>query len=117
MAGAMNARRSAKTARLSGTGREGVVYRPAIFAAMIAALLGAPATAAEPVGVVTILEGDAITIDAGRGELRINVADRVIAGRRAKWKAPAPRYTSGVLAKSIVMEVMHRGTARCRKRV
>ena len=61
MAGAMNARRSAKTARLSGTGREGVVYRPAIFAAMIAALLGAPATA-EPVGVVTILEGDAITI-------------------------------------------------------
>src|SRR5205807_8121411 len=62
MAGAMNARRSAKTARLSGTGREGVVYRPAIFAAMIAALLGAPATAAESVGVVTILEGDAITI-------------------------------------------------------
>jgi dihydroxy-acid dehydratase len=46
-----------------------------------------------------VQEGDSITIDAGRGELRINVAERVIAGRRGKWKAPAPRYTSGVLAK------------------
>jgi dihydroxy-acid dehydratase len=46
-----------------------------------------------------VQEGDSITIDAGRGELRFNVAERVIAGRRAKWKAPAPRYTSGVLAK------------------
>ncbi|PYP12075.1 MAG: dihydroxy-acid dehydratase, partial [Gemmatimonadetes bacterium] len=44
-------------------------------------------------------EGDPITIDAGRGDLRINVADRVLQTRRAKWKAPAPRYTSGVLAK------------------
>jgi len=46
-----------------------------------------------------VQEGDPITIDAARGELRINVADRVLATRRAKWKAPAPRYTSGVLAK------------------
>jgi dihydroxy-acid dehydratase len=46
-----------------------------------------------------VQEGDPITIDALRGELRINVADRVLATRRAKWKAPAPRYTSGVLAK------------------
>ena len=44
-------------------------------------------------------EGDSITIDSARGELRINVTDRVLATRRAKWKAPAPRYTSGVLAK------------------
>jgi dihydroxy-acid dehydratase len=46
-----------------------------------------------------VQEGDPITIDAGRGELRINVGDRALATRRAKWKAPAPRYTSGVLAK------------------
>ena len=46
-----------------------------------------------------VQEGDSVTIDAARGELRINVADRVLATRRAKWKAPAPRYTSGVLAK------------------
>jgi len=46
-----------------------------------------------------VQEGDSITIDAGRGELRINVADRVLAARLAKWNPPAPRYTSGVLAK------------------
>jgi dihydroxy-acid dehydratase len=46
-----------------------------------------------------VQEGDQITIDAGHGELRINVTDRVLAARRAKWKAPAPRYTTGVLAK------------------
>ena len=46
-----------------------------------------------------VQEGDSITIDAGRGDLRINVGDRILAARRAKWNAPAPRYTSGVLAK------------------
>jgi len=46
-----------------------------------------------------VQEGDAITIDAARGELRINVSDRVLAARRGKWNAPEPRYTSGVLAK------------------
>src|SRR2546425_5778282 len=46
-----------------------------------------------------VQEGDSVTIDAARGELRINVTDRVLATRRAKWNAPAPRYTSGVLAK------------------
>ena len=46
-----------------------------------------------------VQEGDSITIDAGRGDLRINVGDRILATRRAKWHAPAPRYTSGVLAK------------------
>jgi dihydroxy-acid dehydratase len=46
-----------------------------------------------------VQEGDQIAIDAGRGELRINVTDRVLAARRANWNAPAPRYTTGVLAK------------------
>jgi dihydroxy-acid dehydratase len=46
-----------------------------------------------------VREGDSITIDAARRELRINVAERELAQRRAAWKAPAPRYTSGVLAK------------------
>ncbi len=46
-----------------------------------------------------VREGDSITIDSGRGELRINLAERELAARRAKWKAPAPRYTTGVLAK------------------
>jgi dihydroxy-acid dehydratase len=46
-----------------------------------------------------VREGDSITIDAGKRELRINVADRELAARKAKWQAPAPRYTTGVLAK------------------
>src|SRR5216110_99137 len=48
-----------------------------------------------------VREGDSITIDAaaGRRELRINVSDPELAARKAKWKPPAPRYTSGVLAK------------------
>jgi len=46
-----------------------------------------------------VREGDAITIDAAHRELRINVTERELAARRAAWQAPAPRYTSGVLAK------------------
>jgi len=46
-----------------------------------------------------VQEGDSITIDAGRGDLRINLAERELAARRAQWQAPAPRYTTGVLAK------------------
>jgi dihydroxy-acid dehydratase len=46
-----------------------------------------------------VREGDAITIDAGRRELRLNVAQPELERRRASWTPPAPRYTSGVLAK------------------
>jgi len=46
-----------------------------------------------------VREGDSLTIDAGRGDLRINLAELELAARRAQWKAPAPRYTTGVLAK------------------
>ena len=46
-----------------------------------------------------VQERDAITIDAAAGALRIDVPDKELAARRARWKAPAPRYTSGVLAK------------------
>jgi dihydroxy-acid dehydratase len=44
-------------------------------------------------------EGDSITIDAGRRELRINVSESELAARQKRWQAPAPRYTTGVLAK------------------
>jgi dihydroxy-acid dehydratase len=49
--------------------------------------------------IALIEEGDRITIDAHRLLLELDVADDVIARRRAAWKAPAPRYTRGVLAK------------------
>ncbi len=46
-----------------------------------------------------VREGESITIDAHRGELRLNVPASELTARRASWQAPAPRYTSGVLAK------------------
>jgi len=44
-------------------------------------------------------EGDQITIDAERRLLQLEVPDKEIARRRAAWKPPAPKYTSGVLFK------------------
>jgi dihydroxy-acid dehydratase len=44
-------------------------------------------------------EGDSITIDAHKLILELNVPEAEIAKRRAKWTAPAPRYTRGVQAK------------------
>ncbi|MFO0463569.1 MAG: dihydroxy-acid dehydratase [Burkholderiales bacterium] len=46
-----------------------------------------------------VREGDSVTIDAKRLLIQLNVDDAEIARRRAEWKAPAPRYTRGVLGK------------------
>ena len=46
-----------------------------------------------------VQEGDPITIDAERRVLQLDVSDTELARRRGRWKPPAPRYTSGVLAK------------------
>ena len=49
--------------------------------------------------IALIEEGDSVTIDAHERLLQLNVPEEVIAKRRAAWKAPAPRYKRGVLAK------------------
>ena len=49
--------------------------------------------------IALIHEGDSITIDAHTLTLQLNVSDAELAARRAAWKAPAARYTRGVLAK------------------
>jgi dihydroxy-acid dehydratase len=49
--------------------------------------------------IAMVKEGDSITIDARKRLLQLNVPEDEIARRRAAWKAPAPRYTRGVLAK------------------
>lgn len=49
--------------------------------------------------IALVKEGDSITIDAHQQLIQLNVADEEIARRRAEWKAPAPKYTRGVLAK------------------
>ena len=46
-----------------------------------------------------VCEGDSITIDGERRVLEIGVPADELARRKAAWKAPAPRYTRGVLAK------------------
>ena len=46
-----------------------------------------------------VKNGDGITIDAVNRVLTLDVPDTEIAKRLAKWKAPAPVYTRGVLAK------------------
>ena len=55
--------------------------------------------AAEGGTIALVHEGDSITIDAHKLQLQLNVPDAEVASRRAAWKAPAPRYTRGVLAK------------------
>jgi dihydroxy-acid dehydratase len=46
-----------------------------------------------------VKNGDLITIDASSRQLTLGVSVEELAKRRAKWKAPKPRYTRGVLAK------------------
>jgi dihydroxy-acid dehydratase len=49
--------------------------------------------------IALVKEGDSITIDAHRRLVELNVPEAEIAKRRAAWKQPAPRYTTGVLGK------------------
>jgi len=49
--------------------------------------------------IALVSEGDSITIDARKRLIQLNVAPKVLAARRRKWKAPKPRYTEGLLAK------------------
>jgi len=44
-------------------------------------------------------EGDIITIDVEGRKLHIDVSDDELRARLSTWKAPAPRYESGVMAK------------------
>ncbi len=49
--------------------------------------------------IALVQEGDSVTIDATKLLIQLNVDEAEIAKRRAAWKAPAPRYTRGVLGK------------------
>jgi len=51
-------------------------------------------------GPLAILKnGDPITIDAEKRKITLDIPAKAIKERLAKWKAPKPRYTRGVLAK------------------
>ncbi|HEX6245223.1 MAG TPA: dihydroxy-acid dehydratase [Polyangiales bacterium] len=46
-----------------------------------------------------VKNGDAITIDAEKRTVTLEVPAKELAERKKRWKAPKPRYTRGVLAK------------------
>ena len=49
--------------------------------------------------IALVREGDAITIDSAARRLELLISAHELDRRRTEWKPPAPRYTSGVLAK------------------
>jgi dihydroxy-acid dehydratase len=49
--------------------------------------------------IALVEEGDLITIDAHRQLIEVKVSAETLAARAARWQAPAPRHTTGVLAK------------------
>ena len=49
--------------------------------------------------IAAVREGDLITFDIPKRELRLEVSEEEIAKRLAEWKAPEPRYKRGVFAK------------------
>lgn len=51
-------------------------------------------------GPIALLEeGDIIEIDVHKRTMNVQLSEAELAKRRAAWKAPAPNYTSGVMAK------------------
>jgi len=55
------------------------------------------AAAGGPIGLLR--DGDIIEIDIPEGRLSVRLSDEELTTRRAEWKAPAPRFTRGYLAK------------------
>jgi len=49
--------------------------------------------------IALVKERDSITIDAKKRLVQLNVPAKELAARRRKWKAPKPRYASGLMAK------------------
>jgi dihydroxy-acid dehydratase len=49
--------------------------------------------------IAALRDGDIVVLDVANRRLSVELADEEIKARLAVWKAPAPRYTTGVLAK------------------
>ena len=59
--------------------------------------------------IALVEDGDPIVLDIPNRGLKIDVADEVLAERRAKWQAPEPKIKSGWLAR-YAQAVTHAGT-------
>jgi dihydroxy-acid dehydratase len=51
--------------------------------------------------IALVQTGDQITLDAAQNLIEVDVSESEMSARRAKWKAPAYKFTRGVLAKYI----------------
>jgi dihydroxy-acid dehydratase len=49
--------------------------------------------------IAAVREGDMIRFDIRKRVLEVEISDDVLRQRIAQWKAPQPRYPSGVFAK------------------
>ena len=62
-------------------------------------MVGHVAPEASVGGPIALLrEGDVVTLDIEGGTIHADVSDAEFTSRRAEWTAPAPRYTTGVMA-------------------
>ena len=55
--------------------------------------------AAQGGNIALVQEGDVISIDIPAGKVNVNVSDEELERRRAVWKAPEPRVTTGWLSR------------------
>ena len=53
--------------------------------------------------IAALRDGDTIVFDIPKREINVKLAKRELRSRLAKWKPPAPRYTTGVMAKYAAM--------------
>jgi dihydroxy-acid dehydratase len=49
--------------------------------------------------IAAVQEGDTITFDVEKRELRLEISDEEMQRRLSQWQEPAPNYTRGVFAK------------------
>lgn len=63
--------------------------------------------------IALVCDGDVIEIDVEKGRMDMHVTPEELARRRAAFRAPAPRYTAGVLAKYAKLVTSASKGARC----
>ena len=53
--------------------------------------------------IALVAEGDPIVLDVDARRLDVEVPDATLDQRRTRWRPPAPRYTTGVMAKYVAL--------------
>jgi dihydroxy-acid dehydratase len=49
--------------------------------------------------IAAVEDGDTIVFDVPARQLRVELSDAALQERHSRWRAPSPRYSTGVLAK------------------